>query len=106
MYVHFDYANGSNPYITMTNKRLFDMVCKYHLTQIGNKAYVAMSERVWGSHDYKGKQAVLRDFAIQWQHDFNDFCYSWGDLADYGDFFEEYGRKYGLLGEFRENGIL
>lgn len=32
--------------------------------------------------------------------------YYWSDLAYYGDLFERLGRRYGLLTEFRENGII
>ena len=49
---------------------------------------------------------------IEKAHDFQDLfsvygvSISWGELAIFGDFFEKYGKRYGLLTEFRENGIL
>ena len=33
-------------------------------------------------------------------------AYSWDDLASWGDFFTETGKRFGLLREFRENGII
>ena len=50
------------------------------------------------------KQAA-RDKAIEWQYDFNNHNYSWGELVEYQGYFEKLGKRYGLLTEFRENGI-
>ena len=47
-----------------------------------------------------------RFFAIEWQNDFYKHNYSYGELAYYGDLFERLGKRYGLLKEFRENGII
>lgn len=52
--------------------------------------------------EYKEK---YRQEAIEWQLDFNNHNYSWGELAYYGDYFTKYGKRYGLLREFHENGI-
>lgn len=54
---------------------------------------------------YEEKKEALREFAVEWSLGFSDVNYSWGDLADWQDFFTEYGRRYGLLREFRENAI-
>lgn len=109
MYIHFKYRNGSNPYITTTNENLFKMICKYYLYQTGEKAFEVgdkiNAEFKQNKSPYQFKQYVLRMFAIEWQYDFADMRYSWGDLSEWGAFFEEYGKKYGLLREFRENGI-
>ena len=53
-------------------------------------------------YEYK-EQA--RQKAIEWQLDFNNHNYSWGELADWGDYFYKLGKRYGLLKEFKENGI-
>lgn len=55
---------------------------------------------------YQFKKAAARQKAIDWQHGFNDRKDSWEDLANAGAMFEKLGRRYGLLKEFRENGIL
>lgn len=52
--------------------------------------------------EYKEK---YRQEAIEWQLDFNNHNYSWSELAYYGDYFTKYGKRYGLLREFHENGI-
>jgi hypothetical protein len=47
-----------------------------------------------------------RDKAIEWQNDFNNHNYSYGELAYYGEYFKRLAKRYGLVGEFRENGII
>ena len=112
MFIHFTFNNGSNPYIVKNNAELFRMVKKYIMDQTDSNSFY-----IYGEISYymihtgrkltareKGR-AALRDFAQQWQASFGYFSYSWSDLCDWIGFFEEYGRKYGLLREFRENGI-
>lgn len=53
----------------------------------------------------KGKEKA-RQQAIEWQKDFENQDYCWGDLIIYRQYFEDLGKKYGLLKEFRENGII
>lgn len=55
---------------------------------------------------YQRKKAALRREAIDWQADFAAHNYSWWDIADYENDFEARARKYGLIREFRENGII
>ena len=105
MWVHFEFDDGSNPYISITNKALFWMIRHYDVEQIGNKSFrvhgVLPKERY--TKDYN--RDVVRNFAIEWQRSFEKFNYSWGDIADWEDFFRDYGKKYGLLTEFHENCI-
>lgn len=54
---------------------------------------------------YKDQKEQARNKAIDWQLDFANHNYSWGELANWGEYFERLGRRYGLLKEFRENGI-
>lgn len=55
---------------------------------------------------YQRKKEELRNEAIDWQADFSNHSYSWWDIADYQDDFERRARKFGLIREFRENGII
>lgn len=55
--------------------------------------------------NYQKRKAEVRQEAIDWQLDFCNHNYTWGELATYGDYFYNLGRRYGLLREFRENGI-
>lgn len=53
----------------------------------------------------KGKEKT-RNEAIDWQADFANHNYSCGELAHFSDCFETKARRYGLVKEFRENGII
>ena len=112
MYINFIYNNGSNPYIATNNKNLFKMICKYCLTQTGADSFrVEGKAQILTTHperklsDYQKKRLSLETFAQEWQLNFPDMVYSWAELVNWGAFFEEYGKKYGLLREFHENGI-
>lgn len=55
---------------------------------------------------YQRKKKEARALAISWQHDQADSDdLSYAELADIGDMFREIAEKYGLIREFRENGI-
>ena len=108
MWNHFRFSNGSNPYITTSNKTLFWQICHYEIHQVNCTSWIVkrqFARRLQGQ-TREERKAILRDFAIEWQSNFNRFNYSWGELAEWQNFFDEYGRKFGLLKEFRENGIL
>lgn len=55
---------------------------------------------------YAQGKAKARQEAIDWQHDFGNHSYSYGELLAFQDHFEAQGKRYGLLTEFRENGII
>ena len=55
---------------------------------------------------YQRAKEKARNMAVEWQNDFCDQNYSWGDLVYWQGYFERLGRKYGLIKEFRENGII
>lgn len=55
---------------------------------------------------YNKKKEALRNEAIDYQYSFEDGqVYSWLEISLKCAYFEEQGRKYGLLREFHENGI-
>ena len=53
----------------------------------------------------QGKERA-RERAIEWQLDFENHNYSYGELAEWVDVFERLGKRYGLIREFKENGII
>lgn len=56
---------------------------------------------------YKERKADLEEKAKEWQSSFYDFIgWSYGELAIIQSFFEVNGKRYGLIKEFRENGII
>lgn len=54
---------------------------------------------------YKGKENT-RNEAMDWQADFTNHNYSYSELAYFSTYFETKARRYGLIKEFRENGII
>ena len=56
-------------------------------------------------NNYQKRKESVRNAAIEWQLNFENYNYSYGELLYYGNRFETLGRRYGLLREFRENGI-
>ena len=54
-------------------------------------------------HQAKNK---IRDLAIDWQLDFDNHSYSWAELSQWQEFFSTKAKRYGLVREFRENGII
>lgn len=55
--------------------------------------------------NYQQKKDAAREKAILWQLAESDKPMSYFDLADIGNYFYNIGRRFGLLREFRENGI-
>lgn len=55
---------------------------------------------------YKELKEQARQEAILWQLDFANKNYSWGELLYFQGYFEKKAKKYGLIKEFRENGII
>ena len=56
--------------------------------------------------EYQRKKAKAIREAIEWQLDFDNHNYSYGELAYYGNYFEKLAKRYGLVREFKENGII
>jgi hypothetical protein len=47
-----------------------------------------------------------RQYAIDWQNWASKQSLSYGELADWGEEFRRIGERFGLLEEFKENGII
>ena len=55
---------------------------------------------------YQIAKENARNKAIEWQLDFSNNNYSYGELAYWSDYFNRMAKRYGLVKEFRENGII
>lgn len=55
---------------------------------------------------YQDYKEEARQEAIEWQIDFNNHNYSWEDLYCFQRYFEDKAKRYGLIKEFKENGII
>ena len=54
---------------------------------------------------YQKAKAQAREMAVEFSNNQGDMTLSWAECAEIGNKFERMGRRYGLLREFRENGI-
>lgn len=54
---------------------------------------------------YQEKKKKAREKAIEWQERLVEQSISYGELVIAQSVFEQLSRRYGLLTEFRENGI-
>ena len=54
---------------------------------------------------YETKKEMARQEAIDWQNDLLRDNRSYEEMREAAEHFEKLGRRYGLLKEFRENGI-
>ena len=54
---------------------------------------------------YNLLKEAARNAAIEWQLTSSDEPMSYSELAEIGERFYTLGKRYGLLKEFRENGI-
>lgn len=54
---------------------------------------------------YDELKKAARDKAIDIQYAIADESMSWGEVAEIQRYLEKLGRRYGLLKEFRENGL-
>ena len=54
---------------------------------------------------YQRRKDRARQEAIEWLDGFADRLFYWGDMAVFTAYFYRIGKRYGLLTEFRENGI-
>lgn len=54
---------------------------------------------------YYERKEEIRQQAIDWQLKCCSHNYSYSELAEFTDYFYKIGKQYGLLKEFKENGI-
>ena len=55
---------------------------------------------------YQALKEKAREIAIDWQNKISQKKMYWSDLAIETEKFTKLGRRYGLIREFRENGII
>jgi hypothetical protein len=51
-------------------------------------------------------QEEARQYAIQWQHWAGEQSLSYGELAEWGAYFQGLAELFDLTNEFKENGII
>ena len=57
-------------------------------------------------NSYEKRKAAARETAVEWQLDFDKHDYTYGELAEFTEYFTKLAKRYGLTKEFKENGII
>ena len=55
---------------------------------------------------YARAKENARQKAIEWQTEYYNNNYSYGELIAFAEYFTRLAKRYGLMTEFRENGII
>ena len=55
---------------------------------------------------YQERKEEAREQAIIWQLEASEKCLSYAELAEAGEHFAKLAKRYGLIKEFKENGII
>ena len=55
---------------------------------------------------YETRKEMARQEAIDWQNNLFRDNRSYEEMREAAEYFEKLGRRYGLLKEFRENGVI
>lgn len=109
MFAHIDWHDGSNPYIATSNDTFEKLAYRNELTLtcLDPTMFDAKRRRSPVSYcDYYSKKYFWREWFIDFSHDSANFDESWAVYEDWMEFTEYIARKYGLVREFRENGLL
>lgn len=56
--------------------------------------------------DYQKGKAMAIDRAIEWQREASERQLSYGELYEMGNYWYKVAKRYGLIKEFRQNGII
>ena len=80
-----------------------------YLTEELNERLSKRTAEGENAKNYRKRKEAARQEAIEWTEKYftSDTApsLSWGELAEWQDHFRKLGKKYGLLREFKENGI-
>ena len=107
-YKKFDTIEESIKHLGETDGGIYEGITyKQAVEEIGEHNIIAFIPlRVTGG-SYEERKNDLRDKAISWSNNGGEHqAWSYGELAYIQEFFERNGKRYGLIPEFRENGII
>lgn len=109
MWLHFEFTDGSNPYLFKGTPHYLKLwFSRYSFTAGAVENFFTLTELppLEKPKTYAERKNDIRDFAIFWQSIQNNLSLTYGDFADYQNYFETMGKRYGLIKEFKENGII
>jgi len=77
------------------------------IKELKNQTSVIKIDKIYNiKKDYKTLKNEARSSVIELQNEINNLSLSYGGLVIMQDFFEKVARRYGLIKEFTENGII
>lgn len=99
-------AHGRYVY-PITHKHYKDLVnyLVYRIKQ-DMKTRLEIDKEIYGLNAYDKAKARARQEAIDWQHQASTQNLSYGEIVEKNNYFERLGKRYGLVKEFRENGVI
>lgn len=115
MWAHIEWTDGSNPFIVTDNARMQRLAESWDLELVGLSPARFVARERKAEHigeyrivpnDYQMQKRFWRDWFIEFSDASCNFDESWMDVVAWGEFAEYIARKFGLVREFRENGIL
>lgn len=84
-----------------------DISYKTAAAEIGENNILLYIPLTVSGKTYLDRKNDLRNKAIEWSNTQGEYgAWSYGELSIINDYFEYYGRKYGLTKEFEVNGII
>lgn len=72
----------------------------------GYEIYKKAKQKPYNKNDYNERKERARAIAQYWQYNFSNNAMTYGALLAWQNYFETLGKRYGLIKEFKENGIL
>lgn len=121
--LHITFTNGSNPWLMYSDsdreiqnaiRRWKRNFCIVNRCEENNIIYLTVREKTGEEKFFMNKKskekyikgkARARDKAVEWQLETSEMSLSYEGLMIASNYFEKLGKRYGLLTEFRENGI-
>lgn len=55
---------------------------------------------------YQTEKEKIRQQAIEWQNNFYNYNWTYQDICYYTERFAKLAKRYGLVKEFKENGVI
>ena len=99
------YEINGEPYFAIYYKNEFGYKAWFEDTWSPETENIEILNLEINGNNYTDRKNHLEDLAIKWQYDFATLDWSYGELALITEWFSKNAKRYGLLEEFRENGI-
>lgn len=104
MFIGYYELENNEPYFNIYHKSMYGYK-QWHEDTFSGVYNIEILDFKISGETYKEKKESLKDLAINWQDNFSPLSWNYSELAKIGNYFYKNGKRYGLLKEFKENGI-